>query len=122
MRYDVYLGYSSADSDIATEFERLEDEKNYILCIGERDFIPGAPVADNIVDGINTSKMAVFLLSDNSVKSDWCEIELNVACSRIIQDKLPKSCLLLVKITELPTKMSDIHKLALKNHACLDYS
>ena len=126
MRYDVFLGYSSADFDIATGFTRLEDEKkdekNYILCIGARYFLPGSSVADCIVDGINTSKMAIFLLSDNSVKDEWCKFVLKFAYLRIIEKKLPKSCLLLVKITELPTEMSDIYNQALKNHACLDYS
>ena len=118
--YDVFLGYADEDYDIVRDFIILEHVRNKL-----RDyklFIEGrVSVRSEVVIGIPNSKMAVFLLSQNFIKSNECECYLSMAFSRINENKLPKSCLLLVKITTVSTELPDIIKHALTHYKCLDY-
>ena len=70
--YDIFLGYADEDYDIVRDFIILEHVRNKL-----RDyklFIEGrVSVRSEVVIGIPNSKMAVFLLSQNFIKSNECE-------------------------------------------------
>ncbi|KAI8490290.1 toll-like receptor 6 signaling pathway [Branchiostoma belcheri] len=72
--------YSSDDSDwvirsLVPHLDSLQVES----CIANRDFIPGIPVADNIVHSIEESQQVILVISENFLKSDWCKFELSMA-------------------------------------------
>lgn len=47
------------------------------LCLHKRDFLPGQPIVDNIMNAIECSRHTIFILSENFVQSDWCRYELD---------------------------------------------
>ena len=80
--YDVFISYSSLDSDWVEEhlvnpLERLDPPYN--LCLHERDFQVGIPICDNITRAIEGSKCTVVVVSRNWLESDWCQFEFRVA-------------------------------------------
>ncbi|VDI60269.1 Hypothetical predicted protein [Mytilus galloprovincialis] len=84
--YHMFISYTYSDRAFAIKLEKLLDEKGFKCCIHERDFLPGCPVADNIVNHIEGSVKFVFLLSKNSVNNGWMRFEFNYAQSLQIQE------------------------------------
>ena len=62
-------------------------EPEYKLCLHERDFAIGRSITDNIVDFMAKSKHCLIILSENYLKSEWCDFETKVA-QYIMKDKL----------------------------------
>lgn len=79
MKHDVFISYSSINSDIA---EVVCDiiEQNGIKCwIAPRDIPGGAKYGDVIDDAIKACKAFVLLFSEASAKSDYVGAELEIA-------------------------------------------
>jgi hypothetical protein len=51
-------------------------------CIDDRDFTPGVPILDNIVDAIHSSYKVILVLTDHFVSSQWCHYEADQAIIR----------------------------------------
>lgn len=51
-------------------------------CIDDRDFTPGVPILDNIVDAIHSSYKVILVLTNNFVSSQWCQYEADQAIIR----------------------------------------
>ena len=80
--YDIFISYSSIDSDWVEErlvnpLEGLDPPFN--LCLHERDFQVGIPICDNITRAIEGSKCTLVVVSRNWLESDWCQFEFRVA-------------------------------------------
>jgi len=74
--YDVFLSYSSADADwvLAELLPRLE-AVGLLVCVGSRDFRPGAPVATEIERAIVTSRKTLVVLTPAYLAEAWTEFE-----------------------------------------------
>ena len=80
--YDVFISYSSKDSDwVADKLVNPLESLNppYNLCLHERDFLIGVPICDNIEKAIEGSKCTLCVVSKNWLESDWCQFEFRVA-------------------------------------------
>ena len=88
-KYDVFISYSSLDSDWVEErlVNPLEGlDPPYNLCLHERDFLVGIPICDNITRAIEGSKCTLVVVSRNWLESDWCQFEFRVAhCLAIVE-------------------------------------
>jgi len=51
-------------------------------CIDDRDFTPGVPILDNIVDAIHSSYKVILVLTDHFVSSQWRQYEADQAIMR----------------------------------------
>ena len=51
-------------------------------CIDDRDFTPGVPILDNILDAIHSSYKVILVLTDHFVSSQWCQYEADQAIIR----------------------------------------
>ena len=49
------------------------------LGIHERDFVPGLPTQENILNSIDSSRKTIIVISKKFVTSSWCEYELQMA-------------------------------------------
>ena len=79
--YDAFLSYSSADEVWVLQqlVEKLEKEGQFRLCLHERDFQIGRPIADNIVFSLEQSSSCIIVLTEKFSQSYWCNFEAHVA-------------------------------------------
>ncbi|KAM3921063.1 uncharacterized protein RB166_010493 [Leptodactylus fuscus] len=112
--YDAYISYCSDDEDwvINELLPHLENQgqHKYKLCFKARDFIPGSYHIDNIQDAINSSRKTLCVVSKKYLESQWCKVEVEIACSRVFYEK--EDVLLVVFLEEIPDfRLSAYHKL-----------
>lgn len=106
-QYHVFISYSgvSPDRETALKIDKLLTEMGYRCCLHERDFLPGDAIVNNIVKHIERSIKVVFLLSENSASSNWCQFEFNVTETIHIQNKGFKPIILKLDDCEVPDMM-----------------
>lgn len=87
--FDAFISYANDDrSFVTTELiTHLERDGGCRLCLHERDFEIGKPIAASIANAVNTSRKTIIILSEYFLKSEWCIFEFNMArmeslCSR----------------------------------------
>ncbi|XP_067408148.1 toll-like receptor 13 [Emydura macquarii macquarii] len=113
-QYDAYVSCCAEDEEwVARELlGKLEEEgpPGLRLCFGPRDFAPGAFYLDNVQNGISSSRKALCLVSARYLESEWCSLEIQLACARIYyhgQDPL-----VVVFLEEIPNyRLSPYHRL-----------
>ena len=79
-KYDAFISYS--DDNIRFIQDKVIPElegKQLRLCVHQRDFLPGMPISDNIIEAIQTSRRTVVLLCNSFLKKKWCIYEFNMA-------------------------------------------
>ncbi len=94
MAHDVFISYSSKDKIIADALcHSLEN--NHIKCwIAPRDILAGEKYGAVIEKAIAACKVCIFIFSEKSKMSPWCESELSIAFSErriIIPFKIDES-------------------------------
>lgn len=84
MAHDVFISYSSKDKEAANAVcARLESEG--INCwIAPRDIPPSARYAQAIIEGINRSRLMIFIFSSRTTESDHIESEIDRAYNKRI--------------------------------------
>ena len=91
-KFDIFISYSSKDSDWVLEnlVDPLENlNPSYKLCVHERDFVVGIPIYHNIKMAVENSKCTVVVVSQNWLKSEWCQAEFRVAhCVGTVEKKI----------------------------------
>ncbi len=96
MAHDVFISYSSKNKTVADAIcHTLENHK--IKCwIAPRDIYAGEKYGAVIEKAITNCKICIFIFSEQSKTSVWCESELNIAFSErkaIIPFKIDESLL-----------------------------
>ncbi|MEW8547771.1 MAG: toll/interleukin-1 receptor domain-containing protein, partial [Candidatus Thiodiazotropha sp.] len=90
--YDAFVSYSGHDEKfiIRELVPYLEEPKHnregFRLCLHHRDFPVGAPIAETIISAVQTSKRIIIVLSDNFLKSEWCQYEFQTAHLQLLQE------------------------------------
>ena len=87
--YHIFISYKSVspDRETALKIDKLLADDGYRCCLHERDFLPGDAIVNNITKNIERSVKVVFLLSENSASSEWCQFEFSVTETHHIQNK-----------------------------------
>lgn len=80
--------------------QELEEKRRYKLCLNQRDFPPGKPISDSIVECIGTSKKIILVLSKNFVSSPWCQYEVQVALAELHQRRNKLLMPILIEVTK----------------------
>nr|WEW53060.1 toll-like receptor 22 [Platichthys stellatus] len=103
-QYDAFVSYNANDEPwIMRELlPKLEGEQGWKLCLHHRDFMPGKPIVDNIVDAIYGSRKTICVISRRYLESEWCSREMQVASFRLFDEQ--KDVLILVFLEEIPTR------------------
>ncbi|XP_060949652.1 toll-like receptor 13 isoform X2 [Limanda limanda] len=102
-QYDAFVSYNANDEPwIMRELlPKLEGEQGWKLCLHHRDFMPGKPIVENIVDAIYGSRKTICVISRRYLESEWCSREMQVASFRLFDEQ--KDVLILVFLEEIPT-------------------
>ncbi|XP_066286080.1 toll-like receptor Tollo [Branchiostoma lanceolatum] len=98
--YDAFLSYSQHDLNVVIHdiLPGLENrEPPFHVCLHHRDFLPGIPIAENIVNAVNASKRTIILLSNNFLESDWCQLEFQAAHAQMLQDRANRVIVVLLE-------------------------
>lgn len=70
-KYDAFISYNVQDEPWVTDelLPHLEGEQGWRLCLHHRDFEPGRPIIENIMDGIYSSRKTICLITYNYLMS-----------------------------------------------------
>ncbi|WAR05188.1 TLR4-like protein [Mya arenaria] len=126
------LGYRRLVNDFKAENYRYDARKytktgghtGMKLCVHQRDFLPGIPIQDNIVDAIRTSKKTVVILSKNFVMKQWGIFEFNMARMESIDKRVSENgCLVIVLYENVPAKIMPLEILDwIEHHSYISYT
>ncbi|VDH89435.1 Hypothetical predicted protein [Mytilus galloprovincialis] len=105
--FHIFISYKTIEPDClpARNIDKMLRSKGFRCCLHERDFIPGNTIMNNIVQNIKRSVKVVFLLSENSKASNWCQIELNVTEILNIEEGGYKPIILKLDECDVPDSM-----------------
>ena len=81
VRYDAFISHDNSDSHWVEDelYPYLADGSGLYLCLGQKDFLAGVPIAENIAHAINNSRKTVLVVTPEFVKSEWCLFEMHMA-------------------------------------------
>ncbi|KAM4677295.1 uncharacterized protein O3C94_009465 isoform 1-T3 [Discoglossus pictus] len=111
-QYDAFISYNSQDEEwvFSQLVPNLEEKYNWKLCLHHRDFEPGKPIVDNVIDSIYNSRKTICIISSHYLKSEWCSKEIQVASYRLFDEHT--DVLILLFLEEIPShKLSPYHSL-----------
>jgi len=75
-QFDVFVSYSSKDKEwVRGELVKRIEEAGLRAFIDFRDFEPGAASITEMTRGVQTCRKTLLVLSENYIKSEWCELE-----------------------------------------------
>lgn len=89
--YDVFVSFSQLDYEwvVHTLTPNLENRAlPYKLCLHQRDFPVGEPIAESISRAVENSRCTLLLVTPNFLESEWCMYEFKTAH----QGALSKDC------------------------------
>ncbi|XP_062401594.1 toll-like receptor 22 [Sardina pilchardus] len=111
-QYDAFVSYNSQDElwVLRELLPNLEADQGWRLCLHHRDFEPGKPIIDNIVDGIYSSRKTISVITRSYLRSEWCSREIQVASFRLFDEQ--NDVLILVFLEDIPThQLSPYHRM-----------
>ena len=83
--YDAFVAYHETDlpwirHQLLTNVNDDEEGENQLqLCLHHRDFMPGIPIEENIIQSIKLSRKTILVISTEFMKSSWCHFEVQMA-------------------------------------------
>ncbi|XP_052711046.1 toll-like receptor 4 [Crassostrea angulata] len=94
---------------------RLEVNKSLKLIVRDRDYLPGIPKVDSIMNGLQESKRTICIVSKKYLESKWRDYELNMAKVEAIEDRGSLDYVILILLPEvyndeIPHKIMDLIK------------
>ncbi|XP_078574856.1 toll-like receptor 4 [Branchiostoma floridae x Branchiostoma japonicum] len=104
-KFDAFVSYNHNDrawvmNELVPHVE--EEGDAFRLCLDYRDFVPGAPITDNIVNSIYDSRKTICLVTEEFLKSEWCEMEVQMATYRLFDEQV--DVLILVFLEDIPDR------------------
>lgn len=85
MNHDVFVSYSSKDKGVAEAVCRSLEEEGVRCWIAPRDIRPGEEYADAIIEALNSSRVFLVILSEESNASPQVRREVERAVSKDLQ-------------------------------------
>ncbi|RXM94788.1 Toll-like receptor 13 [Acipenser ruthenus] len=110
--FDAFVSYNTHDEPwvLRELLPNLEQGHGWKLCLHHRDFQPGKPIIDNIVDNIYKSRKTLCIISRHYLESEWCSREIQVASFRLFDEQ--KDVLVLVFLEDIPNcQLSPYHRM-----------
>ena len=86
-KYDCFVSYCDEDRfwvhDVLSK--TLEGKYGLNLVLRHRNFMVGSVIVDEIDEGMNNSREIAIVMSNASIKSDWCRHEIETAFVKALQ-------------------------------------
>ncbi|XP_063437808.1 toll-like receptor 4 [Mytilus trossulus] len=79
--YDAFISYCEHDNLFVINdcIQNLEMNRNFKLCLHQRDFLPGEEITTNITNAIHESKKTICIVTKHFFDSYYCMFEFNMA-------------------------------------------
>ncbi|CAB1327938.1 unnamed protein product [Coregonus sp. 'balchen'] len=109
LHFHIFISYNAHDEPwvLRELLPELEGEQDWKLCLHHRNFQPGKPIIDNIIDG---SRKTICVISHRYLESEWCSREIQVASFRLFDEQ--KDVLILMFLEKIPThQLSPYHRM-----------
>ncbi|XP_046574984.1 toll-like receptor 13 [Haliotis rubra] len=99
-QYDAFVSYSNPDGDWVYDelLDFLEREVGLCLCEHSRDFQIGTYIVDNVMGALDSSRKTILVISNEYMKSDWCQFELQMALYSFLKHEIDIVVILLDQI------------------------
>lgn len=98
----LFISYSTKDSDFVDKLSKELLLKRIHVWLDKWEMKPGDSLLDKIQDGITESSFLLVVLSNNSIKSEWCKKELNSGLMRELNEKKVVVIPVLIEDCEIP--------------------
>ena len=99
---DAFICYNSNDSGwVCHDLLDHLDSSGISTVIHHRDFLPGSVLEEMIRESIDRSRFTVLVLSPDFLDSNWCQLEMHIARSRIISEG--RDVIVPIILREFPT-------------------
>lgn len=103
----VFISYSHSDSDFAERLATQLVRHRTNVWLDKWEMRVGDSLLNRIQDAITDSSALLVILSPNSVKSEWCNKELNAGLIRELDEKRVIVLPLLIEDCEIPLFLKD---------------
>lgn len=102
--YDVFVSYSEQNRDWVLDelLVNVEKRESINVCLHERDFQVGSGILENIISCMDRSRCLLLVISENFLKSQWCQFEMNLAQHQLLESRRDK--LILVFLEDIPVR------------------
>ncbi|XP_053383861.1 protein toll-like [Mercenaria mercenaria] len=123
LRYDIFIPHSCEDDDIIEAVANYLEHHDppYKVCIGERNFEPGKTISENILVAIESSHTTLLVISNNFLRSAWCNMEFREAHMRFLRDRNINMVLIILEDLDASLVYKEL-KLYLETHVYIKYS
>ncbi|XP_051938503.1 toll-like receptor 8 [Hippocampus zosterae] len=102
--YDVFVTYDTKDPQVSEWVMRNlrvkleeEGEKHLPLCLEQRDWLPGVPLMDNLLQSIRQSRKTMFVLTEGYVKTGVFRLAMYLAHQRLLDENVDVIVLLMLE-------------------------
>ena len=111
--FDVFICYSENERIwVNKQLLRRLNDKGISCCTHDKDFVPGLPILDNILNFMEKSSRIIFIVNRSFIKNKWGQFELEIARQKAIRTKKDSGVLVILKediaVSEMPEVLRSI--------------
>ena len=110
LTYDVFISYAHEDKELARELLEFLENNGCKVCFHQRDFMPGEPIYENILEAIYTNKRVLCLVTPNFLQSEYCLDEFSIAQSHNVERKCRRLVIMKHEEFDIDTGIDNEHK------------
>ncbi|XP_063405389.1 toll-like receptor 4 [Mytilus trossulus] len=108
--YDAFISYSHTDLEWIKQFHDKISNMGFELCLDAKNFIGGKPIAENVLNAIDSSRKVIFVVTHNFLKSEWGSYEMEMTRMHAFQKGREDMVIVVVKDNIKITDMPDVMK------------
>ncbi|XP_022342711.1 uncharacterized protein LOC111136264 isoform X2 [Crassostrea virginica] len=115
----AFVSYSDSEMPyIMNELRPTLENNGYLLCLPDRDFLPGASKEENVLKAIDSSIHTLFILSGNHLQDEWSVFTFRIASEKSLRVRSNHLIVIIGEDTDLDA-MDDEVRFYIKTHVTL---
>lgn len=101
-----FISYSSIDAYVANQISIALQKSGFNTWLDQKDIVIGQPIVDRLGKGISDeSDYVIILISQNSLVSEWCKLELAMAYQKELEQKRIVLLPVLIDESDIPIEL-----------------
>lgn len=105
-RVRIFISYSWKDEQIAKKIMDQLVRAGFECWLDQKDILIGEPLLDRVREGVvRESDYTLLILSQDSISSEWCRLELRMAYERELQQRRVVVLPIRINNTEIPPEV-----------------